>query len=124
VRLSNGVNMKIKIKSTNIILAPNIKDYLEEKILSCEKFLNTKFDVPAQVEIEKSTHHKKGKVFRVEINLKLPKASLRIESTGEDVYFTITDLKDKLQRALKKYKEKKASEFKKTTRKSINKSIM
>jgi len=33
-------------------------------------------------------------------------------------------LKDKLQRALKKYKEKKASEFKKTTRKSINKSIM
>jgi len=116
--------MKIKIKSTNIILAPNIKDYLEEKILSCEKFLNTKFDVPAQVEIEKSTHHKKGKVFRVEINLKLPKASLRIESTGEDVYFTITDLKDKLQRALKKYKEKKASEFKKTIRKSINKSIM
>ena len=115
--------MRIKIKSTNIILTPNIKDYLEDKILSCEKFLNTKFDVPAQVEIEKSTHHKKGKVFRAEINLKLPKSPLRVESTGEDLYFTITDLKDKLQRVLKKYKEKRAGEFKKKMRKSINKII-
>ena len=113
--------MKIRIKSTNIILTPNIKDYLEEKILSCEKFLNTKFDTLAQVEIEKSTHHRKGKVFRAEINLKLPKASLRIESTGEDVYFTITDLKDKLQSALKKYKEKQAAESKKKIRKSTQK---
>jgi len=48
---------------------------------------------------------------------------LRVESTGEDLYFTITDLKDKVQRVLKKYKEKRAGEFKKKMRKSINKII-
>lgn len=116
--------MRIKIKGTNIDLTSNIKNYIEEKILSCEKFLNTKFDTLAQIEIEKSTHHRKGKVFRAEINLKLPKENLRVESKGENLSLVITDLKDVLQSILKKYKEKKASKFKEKIRKSIYKNVI
>jgi len=110
--------MKIQIKSTNIELNEAIRNYIEEKILSCEKFLNTKFDALARVEIEKGIHHRKGDVFRAEINLRLPRNLVRVETKGKDLYLIITDLKYKLQTVLKKYKEKKAAEFKEGMRKS------
>jgi putative sigma-54 modulation protein len=97
--------MKIQIKSTNITLTRNLRNYIEEKIGGCEKFINTKFSPEAYVEIEKTTeHHRKGDVFRAEINLVLPGKLLRCEAKREDIYLAINEAKDKLQRKLKQYK--------------------
>lgn len=99
--------MQIQIKSTNIELTENLKNYIEEKINSCEKFIHTNFPLEAYVEIEKMTkHHRKGNIFRAEVNLPLPGKLIRCESRKDDIYLSITDLKDKLQREIKEYKEK------------------
>jgi ribosomal subunit interface protein len=100
--------MKIQIKSTNITLTESLKNYIEEKINSCERFIQ-KIDFPLEsyIEIEKTTkHHRKGNIFRAEINLVLPRKLLRCEAKREDIYLAINEAKDKLQREIKEYKNK------------------
>jgi ribosomal subunit interface protein len=104
--------MEIEIKATKVDLTKREKDYIKDKISSCKKFLNNRLDVPVNIEVEKVTHHRKGKVYRAEVNLSLPKKFLRIESTERNLQLLVTDLKDKLQRHLKKYKDKKTSKLK------------
>ena len=118
--------MKINIKATNLKLTPNIQKYIEEKISELEKLIR-KSSSPrlagggilgeTWVEVEKTTrHHLKGDVFRAEVQIKLAKRSVRAESVKDNLYFAITDVKDELQRELKKYQGKKISQFKKRAR--------
>jgi len=101
------IYMTINIKATNITLTKNLKNYIREKIGSCQKFINTKFPPEVYVEIEKTTrHHKKGNIFRAEVNLVLPKKLIRVEAKREDIYLAINETKDLLQRELKQYKSK------------------
>ena len=100
--------MNFRIKSKNIELSQNIKDYIEDKIGSTEKFINTKLETQVDFEIEKTTeHHKKGDIFRAEANLILPGKLLRAEAKSSDIYFSINEVKDRIQIELKKYKDKK-----------------
>jgi putative sigma-54 modulation protein len=98
--------MKIDIKGTNMELTEAIKDYVNEKIGGLEKFFDN--IVEAKVEVGKtSNHHQKGDIFRAEANLDVPeKHVLRAEATREDLYMAINEVKDELQRQIKKYKEK------------------
>jgi putative sigma-54 modulation protein len=98
--------MKIDIKGTNMELTEAIKDYVNEKIGGLEKFFDN--IIEAKVEVGKtSNHHQKGDVFRAEVNLDVPeKYVLRAEAVREDLYMAINEVKDDLQRQIKKYKEK------------------
>ncbi len=114
--------MKIIIRTKKIELNQELKDYINEKINSLEKFLKILQDkekyfdkffgkgkprVEAWVEVEKTTlHHKKGPVFRAECQLRLPGQSIRAEAVSEDLRLAINEVKDKLQREFKQYKEK------------------
>lgn len=98
--------MKIDIKGTNMELTEAIKDYVIEKIGSLEKFFDN--IIEARVDVGKtSNHHQKGDVFRAEVNLQVPEIGiLRAEAIREDLYMAVNEVKDDLQRQLKKYKEK------------------
>ena len=57
--------MKITIKTTNLKLNQALKNFIEEKVNSLEKF--SKKTIEAWVEIGKTTlHHQKGPFFRAE----------------------------------------------------------
>ncbi len=104
--------MKITIKATNIKLSPSIKSFVEEKIGGLEKFLQKiKIDpLEAFIEIEKTTvHHRKGDVFRAEVQFCLPGQSIRAESTKDDLHLAIDEVKDELQRKIKQYTQKQIS---------------
>lgn len=113
--------MKIVIKATNLELNRELRDYIEEKIGSLEKFAKIfqskkyynhfftkgKPRVEVWVEIGKTTlHHQKGDIFRAEAQMRLPGKSIRAESEREDLKLAITEIKDELQRELKQYKGK------------------
>ena len=109
--------MRIHITTKNIELTEDIKRYIEEKIGELGKFINYpgekvktvegKSFVEVWVEVGRTTfHHKKGQVFRAEAQLYLPGESLRAESESEDLRTSITEIKDELQRELKKYRGK------------------
>ena len=112
--------MKIIIKTTNLKLNQALKNFIEEKINSLEKFSNIfqkeyldsffgkgKPKVEAWVEIGRTTlHHKKGPVFWAECQMHLPGKSIRSTAKSKDLKLSIIEVKDELQRELKEYKEK------------------
>jgi ribosomal subunit interface protein len=111
--------MKIHLQAKNIKITPPIREFVYEKIDPLEKFIdvfNGHFESPtgkerppvnAWVEIGRQTlHHRKGPVFRAECQIELPKNSIRAEAVSDDLRSAIVEIKDELQRELKKLKEK------------------
>ena len=113
--------MKINILTKNIKLTPALKNFVEEKINSLEKFAKIlqnkqyynhffgkgKPRVEVWIEIGKETrHHKKGPFFWAECQMRFPKKSLRSIAKGKNLELAINEVKDELQRELKEYKEK------------------
>lgn len=101
--------MRIHIKTKDLDLTPPLKEFIDQKVGSLEKFIK-KYDegdsVLAEVEASRTTkHHHKGNVFYAEINLHLPKKMLRAESTDFDARVAINKAKEILKREIEKYKE-------------------
>ena len=109
--------MRIIIKATNIKLTEPLRNFIQKKIGELEKFLEDilkKEDIfdgkspraEAFVEVGKpSKHHRKGNVFYAECQIPLPNKGVRSEAQKEDLRLAICEVKDELQRLLKKYKE-------------------
>jgi ribosome hibernation promoting factor len=98
--------MKIDIKGTNMELTQAIKDYVNEKVGSLEKYYAGILVARVDVGLT-SKHHNKGDIFRAEVNLEIPqKGVLRSEATRDDLYLAINEVKNELQRQLKRFKEK------------------
>ncbi len=113
--------MRIKINSKNIELNEALKEFIHDRLGQVKRFINIKDESTEEdqkgkptatmfVEIEKTTkHHQKGKVFRAEAQMRLPGKSIRAESTKEDLRTAIVEVKDELQKILKKYKGKRTT---------------
>ena len=98
--------MKFIITAKKIQITEKIKEYIEERLGSCEKYINTDFPLIAKVELGKTTdHHNKGKIFMASVNIKLKYKFLRAEATREDIYLAINELRDRLKTELRKYKD-------------------
>ncbi|MFC1663881.1 ribosome hibernation-promoting factor, HPF/YfiA family [Patescibacteria group bacterium] len=100
--------MKFSLKTTNLELTPDIYGHLEKTINSLDKFIeNVDSVVQAWVEIGRiSQHHRSGKIYRVEVQIRLPGKSVRSEAVAKTIFQAINEVKDKLQRELKQYKGK------------------
>lgn len=99
--------MQIIIKATNMELSDELKSFINKKIEGCEKFTHTKFPIEARCEVGKiNSHHKKGYIFRAEVNLRLPGKLLRAEAIQENIYAAINKVKNELKGKIKKYERK------------------
>jgi putative sigma-54 modulation protein len=102
--------MKIKIKATKFELTPAIHDYCQLKMDALEKYLGSVKVSNCDVELEKILgEQRKGEIFRAEVNLEVPRQLLRVEKTEKDLYKAIDKVKDHLERAIRRYKEKAIS---------------
>ena len=111
--------MKITIKGTNIKLTPEIYHLINEKIGTLDKFIKDVNPalIKADVEVGITTrHHQQGDIYRAEVNIGLPGNNLRAEAERENIDLAITEVKDELQRQLKKYKGKQTAEQKREGR--------
>lgn len=119
--------MKINIKATNLKLTLTLREYIEEKIGGLEKFVHRikakssskkgKPPIEAWVEVGRTTyHHHKGRIFRAECQIKFPGKSIRAESTRKNIHLAIDEVKEELQREIRRYTEKKDSKYKRTAR--------
>lgn len=104
--------MQINIHAKNIELTGAIKAYVNEKIGSLKKILDTESLVLAEVEVGQITkHHQQGDIFRAEINLKVDGQFFRAEVVKDDLYAAIDELKDSVMMEVRKNKTKKESLF-------------
>lgn len=111
--------MIINVKAIKIDLTPAIREYIETKIGSLARFLKRfepsktgklparrgKKEIEAFVEICRMTsHHRKGDVFCVIVNVPIGKTVIRAEDIDWDVRIAVDKVKDRLQQEIKKYK--------------------
>ncbi|MFA6445898.1 MAG: ribosome-associated translation inhibitor RaiA [Candidatus Paceibacterota bacterium] len=103
--------MRTNIKGTNIELTVAITNYVEQRLLTLDRFLKQHGDeVVCQIEVGKTTqHHKHGDFFRAEMNLKLKGGTLRAVAEKDDLYAAIDQVKDEMERQLTQGKEKRIS---------------
>ena len=102
--------MKINLKTKNFSLTESIKNYLENKLNSLDKFLPSDESISANVDLSKTTkHHQKGYVFRAEVNLRVPGKLIRASATEWDLRVAIDRVKDDILKEVKNNKEKNIS---------------
>jgi len=120
--------MIIKIKATNIELTEELSQWVEEKVGDLKKplgkFGEDSFDkgkdkIEVWVEIGRtSRHHKKGDIYRAEIQLYLPKKHLRAVSKSIDLRAAVIEARDELDREIRKYKGRRIARARKWARKA------
>lgn len=111
--------MNIIIKIKNLELTDPLEKFINNKIGRLKKFLHEN-NQEIFVEIEKETnHHKKGDIFRAEAIIHLPGKSLMAKSHGENLSGAIIDVKEELEREIRKYKTKTIELPRRKYRKSL-----
>ncbi|HXV27029.1 MAG TPA: ribosome-associated translation inhibitor RaiA [Candidatus Paceibacterota bacterium] len=104
--------MHIDIYAKNIELDEPLRVFVNEKIGDLEHLMagmGQSDEIRARVEIGKpGEHHHKGRIWYAEANIHVGQSNdlFRASCTHEDLRYAITDVKDELQRQLKKYREK------------------
>lgn len=100
--------MQVNIKATKIDISDKTKDYIEEKMNMLEKYLGDTPVINCDFEVGLATgSHNKGKIYRAEVNLRVPGNLLRVEKTEKDLSKAIDKVKDHLARSIRRYKDKK-----------------
>jgi ribosomal subunit interface protein len=110
--------ININIKSTDFNMTPDINDLIRDKINLVERFLDLKGDevALAEVEVQRSTHHKKGEVFRCEVNLSFKGNVIRVEDKNFDIRNAIESVRKQLEKRIRRGKGKRFDVFKKGAR--------
>ncbi len=105
--------MNINFKATSIVLSDAIRDYAEKRIMTVGKLLGENVDnVIIDVELSQTTkHHKAGEIYKTEIMVRNGGRRIRAVSIKEDLYASIDDAKDELEREIVASKERSRTLF-------------
>jgi ribosomal subunit interface protein len=105
--------MKIIIKTKNLKLTEELRNFVEKKIGKSKKFIYVlkedsnmgKTLAEVFVELEKETnHHRKGDVFSVKAYVNFPGREIIAQAKGDDLTKIILEAADEFQEEIKKYK--------------------
>ena len=119
--------MQIIIKTKNLDLTDELKNFVETRIGSLKKFIDFLKDESEKgktlaevfVEVEKETeHHKNGKIFAVKIQVRLPGKSLMAQYKADDLLKAVGGAKDELKTEIEKYKFKNIDRNRRQLRKT------
>jgi putative sigma-54 modulation protein len=93
--------MKYNIRGQNIQVTEALREYVEKKISRLEKY----FEAPITSETSVTLSVTKG-YHAVEVTIPLTGVMLRAEVKSEDMYASIDEVVDKLERQIRKHKTK------------------
>jgi len=102
--------MRIEIKYTRFHATDDIDEYVRKRIDSLAHFLKTfekNSEITVFVEIARTTrHHKHGDVFYAEATFDMGGKTIRAEATEPDIRLAIDNVKEKLKKEIRRYKDK------------------
>lgn len=110
--------MNINIKATNIVLTEAIRSYVTKRIESLSKLIErVKNDVVIDVEVSQTTkHHKSGGIFKTEVTIRNAGQKFRAVSTKDDLYASIDDAREELERQMTTGKDRSGTLFRRGAR--------
>lgn len=91
--------MQIDLTGHHIDITPALREYVDSKMQRLERHFDHVTDTHVVLSVEKLRH-------RAEATLQISGATLHADATDEDMYAAIDALADKLDRQLKRHKEK------------------
>ena len=97
--------MTINIRATGMELTDAIRQYVEDKMNSLEKYAHDIMQMDVTVGME-TNHHNKGEIFSCSANVEVKGDMLRIERNAEDLYKAIDKVRDHLREMLAERKDK------------------
>ncbi len=97
-------------------MTPSLREFVEEKIGSLEKYFDLLQEVDdpslvskieAVVEVGRTTlHHRKGDICRAEVLITFHRNKLRAAKSADDLEKAVVAVRDDLQRQITDFKEK------------------
>ena len=94
--------MNIIVTGRHLEVSPALKNYSEKKIMRFDRYLSSISEAIVTLSVEKYRH-------KVEVLLKVNGFLIQAEAITADVYASIDEVAEKLERQIKKYKEKLVS---------------
>ncbi len=94
--------MNIIVTGRHLEVTPALKDYAEKKIKRFDRYLSNISEAVVTLTVEKYRH-------KVEVLLKVNGVLIQAEGITGDVYSSIDEVSEKLDRQIKRYKEKLVS---------------
>lgn len=92
--------MQISVTGHHVDVTQPLKDYIEKKFERIVRHFDQVIDVHCILTVEKLTH-------KAEATLHVSGSSLHADAISNDMYAAIDELSDKLDRLVKKHKEKR-----------------
>jgi putative sigma-54 modulation protein len=94
--------MKIIVTGRHLEITPALKGYAEKKIQRFDRYLSNIVEAIVTITVEKYRH-------KAEVLLKVNGVLIQAEGITGDVYSSLDEVAEKLERQIKKYKEKLVS---------------
>jgi putative sigma-54 modulation protein len=91
--------MQINLSGHHVEITPALRDYLTEKLARIERHFESATDIKCILTVEKLEH-------KAEAILNVSGSTIHAHSVDEDMYAAIDSLIDKLDRQVRKHKEK------------------
>lgn len=100
--------MQVIIKTRNVELTDSLEGLINKRMAGLKRLVkNFQESSELLVEVEKETkHHRKGDIFGAEAMINLPGTKLVTRAHGENLSKVITEVKNELEREIRKYKTK------------------
>ena len=99
----------INYKIIHAELDQSLRPLLETKLSTLEKYLGDETDVKCDAEFAQVTPHKSGLIYRVEVNLWVAGHLYRAEATEERFEAAIDEVRDELDKSLRRASDKRVS---------------
>jgi len=99
----------INFKFNDMPEAQALADLVQQKYETLEKYLHGDESVSCEVEFEKVTPQQNGQIHHLEVNIKIDGTLYRAEATEESYEKAIDEVRDELDKELRRAKEKQAT---------------
>ncbi len=103
------VTKNIAFKHTNSDTDASIRPLVEQKLAGLARYVGNETDVKTDVEFEKVSSSKSGKLCRVEVNIAVRGEIFRAEATEETFEAALDVVKDELDREMDRSQKKRNS---------------
>lgn len=96
--------MNIIISGQHLKMTDAIKEYATKKCQKVEKYLENINEINVMLSVEKTKSE--GELFKADATAYAAGKTIRVESIDKDLYAAMDDMADRLERQIRKYKEK------------------
>lgn len=96
--------MAITVRGKNLEITPALKEYVEKRVKKVTKYFDKTGDITVILKVEKGHH-------QVEVTVPVNGILLRGEESTQDMYASIDQVMDKIEKQIEKYKTKLEKKF-------------